>query len=333
MKKSFVLMALVLQGLFTLTINLSAQSDGPSAIWIHRDETLAPAHIDTLYYGTPIGRVIIDTTASDQEHNLVDSFYIAIEASPYATLSIMTNWYITDGSTQLGTISTAPASTVITENMTVGAMGVNVFELQRYLNSDTNTQIAVSGKDSPGHETGYYGNSTKAAVIAFQSEHGLPATGFVGPLTRSILNSLGDDYNAPHAIGQMTGLQYALLKNVATLSVRTGYGIEVPPTNVTFSLTAFLPQAPLVPLLPARIDMFTLSDGPAGSGTKVLNLFGTIKPNTAYQVEASTNLTDWKVVGQVTPTDSTILKEPAVGLIGDEYKDKAFFRLHEMDAP
>jgi N-acetylmuramoyl-L-alanine amidase len=35
--------------------------------------------------------------------------------------------------------------------------------------------------------TGYFGPATKKAVVAFQEENGLPATGFVGPLTRGIL--------------------------------------------------------------------------------------------------------------------------------------------------
>jgi hypothetical protein len=38
--------------------------------------------------------------------------------------------------------------------------------------------------------TGYYGHITKAAVIAFQRDHGLQADGVAGPQTRSLLNQL-----------------------------------------------------------------------------------------------------------------------------------------------
>ena len=37
-------------------------------------------------------------------------------------------------------------------------------------------------------DTGYFGSITKSAVIAYQTSKGLPATGFVGPLTRVELN-------------------------------------------------------------------------------------------------------------------------------------------------
>lgn len=37
-------------------------------------------------------------------------------------------------------------------------------------------------------DTGYFGSVTKSAVITYQTSKGLPATGFVGPLTRAELN-------------------------------------------------------------------------------------------------------------------------------------------------
>lgn len=37
---------------------------------------------------------------------------------------------------------------------------------------------------------GYFGNATLAAVKAFQGKHGVPETGFVGPLTRAQLNKI-----------------------------------------------------------------------------------------------------------------------------------------------
>jgi peptidoglycan hydrolase-like protein with peptidoglycan-binding domain len=35
---------------------------------------------------------------------------------------------------------------------------------------------------------GFFGSQTKAAVQKYQKEHGIPSTGFVGPLTRASLN-------------------------------------------------------------------------------------------------------------------------------------------------
>jgi peptidoglycan hydrolase-like protein with peptidoglycan-binding domain len=48
--------------------------------------------------------------------------------------------------------------------------------------------VAKSGPGFTGNETDIFGPHTYAALIKFQQEHGLPATGFFGPLTRLVLN-------------------------------------------------------------------------------------------------------------------------------------------------
>lgn len=65
----------------------------------------------------------------------------------------------------------------------------DVKRLQQTLNKNPQTQVAAQGDGSPGHETEYFGNLTFAAVQKFQSLHGVPHTGYVGPLTRAVLNS------------------------------------------------------------------------------------------------------------------------------------------------
>jgi murein L,D-transpeptidase YcbB/YkuD len=52
-------------------------------------------------------------------------------------------------------------------------------------------ELGHSG-DFHGPFTGVFGNITRSAVINFQREHGLPTTGFVGPLTRAALNKVRD---------------------------------------------------------------------------------------------------------------------------------------------
>ncbi len=73
-------------------------------------------------------------------------------------------------------------------DLSFGMTSPDVLQLQIVLNKDRRTQVAPVGAGSPGNETKYFGALTKAAVIAFQGLNNLPQTGYVGNLTRAILN-------------------------------------------------------------------------------------------------------------------------------------------------
>lgn len=79
----------------------------------------------------------------------------------------------------------------------MGSRGDDVLELQKILNEDSDTRIAISGVGSPGFESSYFGTLTKNAVAKFQNKYaseilisGQTPTGFVGPNTRKKLNFL-----------------------------------------------------------------------------------------------------------------------------------------------
>lgn len=70
-----------------------------------------------------------------------------------------------------------------------GLVDDDVKRLQVLLNKNPKTQVALVGDGSPGHETTYFGNLTRAAVIRFQTLYSIqPNVGFCGPLTRAVLN-------------------------------------------------------------------------------------------------------------------------------------------------
>jgi peptidoglycan hydrolase-like protein with peptidoglycan-binding domain len=86
----------------------------------------------------------------------------------------------------------------LTRDLTVGAVGEDVRDLQKFLNTDAATVVAPSGVGSPGNESTYFGPATSAAVARFQAKYpdetykkaGLSApNGFVGALTRQVINS------------------------------------------------------------------------------------------------------------------------------------------------
>ncbi len=84
-------------------------------------------------------------------------------------------------------------------NMSFGVRGEHVAMLQRLLNSNEETTVALTGPGSRGNETTYFGAATRAAVVRFQMKYaadvlqpyGLKSgTGFVGISTRAKLNSM-----------------------------------------------------------------------------------------------------------------------------------------------
>ena len=77
----------------------------------------------------------------------------------------------------------------INSDLTVGSKGVDVQNLQKFLNG-AGFVVAAAGRGSAGHETLLFGDATKAALARFQAAHKLPATGYFGAKTRAYLNSI-----------------------------------------------------------------------------------------------------------------------------------------------
>ena len=143
----------------------------------------------------------------------------------------------TGGSTSTASVCPYTWST----NLTTGSAGADVLALQKFLNSDSATQIASSGIGSAGQESDYFGSLTKAAVAKFQNKYaseiltpvGLSVgTGYLGASSRAKANSLcssapttggdtdttgGDTTTTPAPVG--TGLSVvAGTQPVATLA-------------------------------------------------------------------------------------------------------------------
>lgn len=81
-----------------------------------------------------------------------------------------------------------PANAAFSAYLTVGSTGADVSALQTWLIANNYAIPAIS---SGAAQKGYFGQQTKAAVVKYQAAIGLPATGFVGPLTIAKLNGTG----------------------------------------------------------------------------------------------------------------------------------------------
>jgi hypothetical protein len=85
-----------------------------------------------------------------------------------------------------------------TRTLSLGTTGQDVFELQKFLNQNPQTQISLQGAGSPGQETYFFGELTRQAVIKLQNLNsaeiltpvGLTqGTGIVGPQTLNFINT------------------------------------------------------------------------------------------------------------------------------------------------
>lgn len=87
-----------------------------------------------------------------------------------------------------------------TRTLSLGMKGEDVRELQKILNSDTDTRVSVVGNGSLGYETDYFGPATKKALVRFQEKYKseilspsglLRGTGVFGMKTRAKVITLG----------------------------------------------------------------------------------------------------------------------------------------------
>ena len=97
------------------------------------------------------------------------------------------------------TNNSAYANYTWTRPLKIGSTGADVQMLQRLLNSNADTKVAVSGAGSAGNETTYFGPATQAAVVKFQNKYraevltpsGLfTGTGYFGPASIAKANLL-----------------------------------------------------------------------------------------------------------------------------------------------
>ncbi len=149
-----------------------------------------------------------------------------------------------------GITQSSAAAVVFARTLRAGDRGSDVLALQRLLNKDPDTRIAVTGSGSPGQETGYFGVKTAAAVVRFQEKYRLEIL-----IPASLLRGTG-------IVGSLTRAKLQLLTATPTPAITEGIpppiGLPIPPAVVT-------PTAPVPPQAKPRIDAITPTLGMNGT--------------------------------------------------------------------
>jgi hypothetical protein len=92
--------------------------------------------------------------------------------------------------------ATSTGQPTFQNNLQLHDAGSEVLALQKFLNAQ-GFLVAQTGAGSPGDETTFFGLRTYQALVRYQKAHGLPPTGFFGPMTRGTINSEPVAGNAP----------------------------------------------------------------------------------------------------------------------------------------
>lgn len=78
---------------------------------------------------------------------------------------------------------------LFTKDLRMGQTSDDVQRLQVFLNTH-GFKVSDTGPGSPGQETNYFGLKTFNTLKSFQAANGIPATGYLGPITRAKVNSM-----------------------------------------------------------------------------------------------------------------------------------------------
>jgi len=127
-----------------------------------------------------------------------------------------------------------------TRTLRVGSTGDDVLQLQKYLNSNSATQVSDTGVGSPGNESTFFGLKTQQAVIKLQNLFsdtilkplGLNiGSGFVGVSTLNFLNGTQSTTSSTSIQNPTTSSLIPTITSVTPEDVQDGDMVTIIGTN------------------------------------------------------------------------------------------------------
>lgn len=181
------------------------------------------------------------------------------------------------------------STNIFMRTLHAGMRGEDVRELQKFLNTDTETRIASVGAGSPGNETGYFGSATKRALIKFQEKYRAEVlvpirlkfgTGILGAKTREKISALLKTASLEITFkGLIRSDSARIIENNITLSKEEPVSFGLP---VYIKIPSIKVDAPVehvgltsdgamdVPKGPNEVAWFNLGSRPGESGSAVI---------------------------------------------------------------
>lgn len=147
-----------------------------------------------------------------------------------------------------------------------GDRGTEVMNLQKVLNTDSRTQVALSGVGSPGNESSFFGNLTKEAVIRYQTIHGLDGVqnpsskGRVDASMRFELNKVSSSSSSFPTTSSSSSSSSSVVANdgtdgSVTISLDSYVGNQTLKKGETKDMYAVKAQATIGPVTISRFDV------------------------------------------------------------------------------
>lgn len=207
-------------------------------------------------------------------------------------------------------------------NLTIGDVGADVTQLQKFLNRDSATVVSLSGLGSLGQETDTFGSKTADAVRRFQEKYadeilvpgGLThGTGFVGSATREKINKIQQSSKVTVPSKEVS-VKEEDVQTVTTKEVETSQDtpVVIPKPKCTLAVSdkslligdsaelSFVTENAVSALLNAGVGSVLNKDKVVVSPVKSTEYVLTVKNATGEQADCSINVdvvSDFSQVG------------------------------------